>query len=171
MYVLNNALQETKERSLWPFLLVFMHVFFNMRCFFQEVHTDILSSDPSCLIHLAKIRSKQCHYMEKKLLHIPFVSCSNWALSESKAGYNVSRPLTDLHILYRITLKNPLHSIINRLRADTLLFKNRWERAICEYDRISRALWASSLYNKKNHRKNILVLNINTKVAIKTKVN
>ena len=50
--------------------------FFNMRCFFQEVHTDILSSDPSCSIHLAKIRSKQCHYLEKKLLHVPFVSCS-----------------------------------------------------------------------------------------------
>lgn len=123
-------------------VFVCLHACFFLICaaFFQEVHTDILSSDPSCSMHLAKIRSKQCHYMEKKLLHVPFVSCSNWALSESKAGYNLSRPLTDLHILYRMTLKNPLYSIMNRLRADTLLFKNRWERAICECVRISRAL-------------------------------
>ena len=56
-------------------------------CFFmyallglKEVHTDILSSDPICSIHLAKIRNTQWHYTEKKLLNLPFVSsvsCSN----------------------------------------------------------------------------------------------
>lgn len=56
-------------------------------CFFiyallglKKVDTEILSSDSVCLIHLAKIRNKQWHYMEKKLLNLPFVSsvsCSN----------------------------------------------------------------------------------------------
>lgn len=53
-----------------------MTVFVCLRaCFFiyallglKKVDTEILSSDPVCLIHLAKIRNKQWHYMEKNCL-------------------------------------------------------------------------------------------------------